>query len=144
MPETIDVGGMAMTFLLDRADTGSAASAFRVVMTGDSIVPPPHSHEAFDETVYCEAGKVTFAVDGRPVPLGAGDALFIPRGSVHGFHPDPATGATLVCVATPGSDYFHEVMELFRDAGDGGPDREAIFEVMRRNGVRPAIPAGAA
>jgi quercetin dioxygenase-like cupin family protein len=143
MAETLEVGGMRMSFLLNAADTDGSATAFRAELKPGSIVPPPHSHDTFDETVYCEAGAITYSVNGKRVSLTAGDALFIPRGAIHGFRPDAERGATLVCVATPGSDYFRAAMQFFVDTGDAPPDREALSELMRRHGVTPAVSAGA-
>ena len=144
MVEELEVGRFRMSFLLDTTDTDGSASAFRAELKPGAIVPPPHSHDAFDETVYCEAGAITYSVDGKPVSLTAGDALFIPRGAIHGFRPDPERGATLVCVSTPGSDFFRAAMQFFVDTGDAPPDREALSELMRRHGVTPAVSAGAA
>src|SRR5918998_1325017 len=140
MAETLEVEGMRMSFLVNTTDTDGSASVFRAEIKPDSIVPPPHSHDAFDETVYCEAGAIVYSVNGKPVSLTAGDALFIPRGAIHGFRPDPEQGATLVCVSTPGSDYFQAAMQLFVDTGDAPLDREAMFELMQRHGVTPALP----
>ena len=142
MAETLEVGGMRMSFLLNAADTDGSASVFRAEMKPDSIAPPPHSHDTFDETVYSETGASTYSLNGKPVRLTAGDALFIPRGAIHGFRPDPEHGATLVCVSTPGSDFFRAAMQFFVDTGDAPPDREALSELMRRHGVTPAVPAG--
>jgi quercetin dioxygenase-like cupin family protein len=142
MTEELEVGGLRMTFLLHTTDTDGSASVFRAELKPDSLVPPPHSHDTFDETVYCEAGAIAYSVNGKPVRLTAGDALFIPRGAIHGFRPDPEQGATLVCVSTPGSDFFRAAMQFFVDTGDAPPDREALSELMRRHGVTPAVPAG--
>ena len=142
MTKVLEAGGMRMRFLLDTTNTDGSASAFRAELKPGSLVPPPHSHDTFDETVYCAAGAITFSVDGKPVPLTACDALFIPRGAIHGFRPDAEWGATLVCGATPGSDYFRAAMQFFVDMGDAPPDREALFELMQRHGVTPAVPAG--
>ncbi len=142
MTEELEVGGLRMTFLLNTTDTDGSAPVFRAEMKPGSIVPPPHSPDAFDETVYCVAGAIAYSVNGKPVRLTAGDALFIPRGAIHGFRPDPEQGATLVCVSTPGSDFFRAAMQFFVDTGDAPPDREALSELMRRHGVTPAASAG--
>ncbi len=143
MAETLEVGGLRMSFVLDSTDTDGNASAFRAEMKPGSIAPPPHSHDDFDETVYCEAGAINYSLNGKAIRLNAGDALFIPRGAIHGFQPDPELGATLVCVSTPGSDFFRAAMQFFVDTGDAPPDREAMFELMQRHGVTPAVPARA-
>ena len=143
MAETLEVGGLRMSFLLNATETDGGASVFRAELKPDSIAPPPHSHDGFDETVYCEAGDINYSLNGKAIRLTAGDALFIPRGAIHGFRPDPEHGATLVCVSTPGSDFFRAAMQFFVDTGDAPPDREALSELMLSYGVTPAVPAGA-
>jgi quercetin dioxygenase-like cupin family protein len=42
----------------------------------------PHSHD-HDESLWCIAGLITFGIAGREYPLGAGDRLMLPKGTVH-------------------------------------------------------------
>jgi quercetin dioxygenase-like cupin family protein len=41
-----------------------------------------HSH-AYDKVLYCARGSITFVVDGREVPMRAGDRLDLPAGTAH-------------------------------------------------------------
>ena len=61
-----------------------AADGFDVVAWSD---PPhrtyaPHSHD-HDESLWCVRGSITFEVAGARYPLGPGDRLMLPRGTVH-------------------------------------------------------------
>ena len=42
----------------------------------------PHSHD-HDESLWCIAGLITFGIAGREYPLGPGDRLMLPKGTVH-------------------------------------------------------------
>lgn len=65
-------------------------------------VPVPHSHEAFDETVFGLEGITTWTVSGESVGVGPGDVLLIPRGGVHGFDNRGTALARALSVITPG------------------------------------------
>jgi uncharacterized RmlC-like cupin family protein len=105
-------------------------------------VPVPHSHEAFDETVFGLEGTTTFAVSGESIEVGPGDVLFIPRGTVHGFDNRATATARGLSVITPGvlgPAYFQEVGAIV-NAG-GPPDIARVMQVMQRYDLRPASPA---
>jgi uncharacterized RmlC-like cupin family protein len=107
-------------------------------------IPVPHSHDAFDETVYGLSGTVTFTVDGFAHKLGPGDVLHIPRGVVHGFA--VSEEASILAISTPGlltSRYMQEMTDVINAAGDGPPDREALVAIMLRHGLTPRPMAAA-
>ena len=79
-------------------------------------MPAPHSHDAFEETIY----------------------------AVHGFDNHGADDAKFLAVASPGlisADYFREVHSVLAASAGGPPDLAKIGEVMRRHGLTPAPPA---
>jgi quercetin dioxygenase-like cupin family protein len=53
-------------------------------LTTDSVAAP-HSHDAFDETIYGLEGVLTWTIDGTPTDVPAGEAFYIPPGAVHSF-----------------------------------------------------------
>jgi quercetin dioxygenase-like cupin family protein len=141
--EPIHLGGMTIQFLVEPEESKGAVSVFRCDLPLGSQNPAPHSHDGFDETVYGLSGVTTFTVDGVPTEIGPGDVLFIPRGRVHGFAVGGDEDASILCVSTPGlfgPAYFREIGGVIKAAGDGPPDRDAIFAVMRRHGLTPAVP----
>ena len=140
MSDTIQVGPIGITFVLTADDTGGALSAFECDVPAEAKVPAPHSHDEFDETIYGLAGTTTFTVAGAEHEVRAGEAVFIPRGAVHGFVNRAAEDARFLAVVTPGlfgPAYFQEVGEVLAAAAGGPPDLEAVKAVMRRHGLTP-------
>jgi quercetin dioxygenase-like cupin family protein len=139
--ETIQAGPVGITFLLDAQQTSGALTAFECAVPAAAKVPAPHSHDAFEETIYGIAGTITFTVDGADHDIGPGDAVFIPRGVVHGFVNRGDADARFLAVTTPGllgPDYFREIGDVVAASAGGPPDLEAIIGVMRRHGLTPA------
>jgi quercetin dioxygenase-like cupin family protein len=141
MTETIQVGAIGITFLLEAEQTGGALTAFECDVPAAAKVPAPHSHDAFEETIYGLTGTVTFTIEGTDHDIVPGEAVFIPRGAVHGFVNRGAEDARFLAVVTPGlfgPAYFREVGEVIAAAAGGPPDLDAIMDVMRRHGLTPA------
>ena len=137
----INLGGIEVRFLVEAPDSGGAATVFECAVDGGAQVPPPHSHDAFDETVYGLEGVLTFTIDGRAREIGPGDSVCIRRGQVHQFVNAGSVNAKFLSVATPGvfgPDYFTEIRDVLVAGGDGPPDVAALLDVMRRHGLTPA------
>jgi uncharacterized cupin superfamily protein len=69
-------------------------------------------HDTFEEPIYGLDGVSTWTVDGQVHEIGAGDALCIPRGVVHGFDNRGTQDAKFLAISSPGlmqPDYFREV-----------------------------------
>ena len=141
--ESIRLGAMAIRFLVEPSESDGSVSVFRCDFPAGSQVPAPHSHDAFDETIYGLSGTTTWTVDGVPRDVGPGEVLFIRRGAVHGFAVNGDEAASILCVASPGlfgPAYFSEMGEVMAAAAGGPPDLDAVFAVMRRHGLTPAPP----
>lgn len=143
--ETIGFGPLTVRFLLTGdQSTGSIAAFELTVAAGQRLPAPAHSHDHYEETIYGLAGILTWTVDGRPVAVGPGQALCIPRGAVHRFDNLGSEDANALCVITPaaiGPQYFREAFALLQSAAGGPPDRVKMAEIMRRHGLTPAPPA---
>jgi quercetin dioxygenase-like cupin family protein len=143
--EPIGVGAMSVRFLVESEDSNGSATVFECDVPADAMMPAPHSHDTFEETVYGLRGITTFTVGGETVEVGPGDAICIARGTVHGFENRGATDARFLAVISPGvfgPSYFREIGEVLSSSAGGPPDRAAIGEVMRRHGLTPAAPSG--
>ncbi len=111
---------------------------------GERSLSAPHSHGEFEETIYGLAGETTWTIDGQEREIGPGEALCVPRGSIHGFENRGMVDAKFLAIATPGvfgPSYFKEIGEVLAAAAGGPPDRAAIAQVMRRHGLTPAPPS---
>jgi quercetin dioxygenase-like cupin family protein len=138
---TMNLGGIDVRFLVEAPDSNGVATVFECGVAAGAQVPPPHSHDAFDETVYGLEGVLSFTIDGRSVEIGPGESVCIRRGQVHQFVNAGPVDATFLSVATPGvfgPDYFTEIRDVLAAATDGPPDGAALLGVMRRHGLTPA------
>jgi quercetin dioxygenase-like cupin family protein len=140
--ETIGLGPLAVRFLLTGDHSNGSVAAFEVtVPAAQRLTAPAHSHDHYEETIYGLMGVLTWTVDGKPVDVGPGQALCIPRGAVHRFDNNGSHDAKALCVITPaaiGPQYFHDVADVMKAAAGGPPDRARMAEVMRRHGLTPA------
>jgi hypothetical protein len=79
----------------------------------------------------------------QSVDVAAGGLVTAPVGAPHTFsNPDPDEWASFVCTVAPDLyiGYFREVTAL--PAGPGGPDAQAVLEVMARYATEPYRPPG--
>jgi len=142
--KTIRVGAMRVRFLIEAADSNGSVSVFECFVPAESRMPAPHSHDAFEETIYGLEGVTSWTVDGRALKIGPGDAFCVPRGAVHGFQNGGSEDAKFLAVASPGvmsPDYFREIHDVLAASGGDPPDPAKLGEVMRRHGLTPAPPS---
>jgi quercetin dioxygenase-like cupin family protein len=139
--ETIQVGPTTIRYLVEGHESNGSVAIFELVIPADVKLPAPHSHDAYEETIYGLDGVSTWTMAGVDTDVGPGEALCIPRGAVHAFDNRGGADAKALAIVTPGilgPDYFREVGAVFADAGGGPPDIARIGEVMRRHGLTPA------
>jgi quercetin dioxygenase-like cupin family protein len=142
--ETITVGQLGVRFLVEAGDSNGSAAVFECYVPANSRMPAPHSHDAFEETIYGLEGVSTWTVADETIEIGPGEAVCVTRGAIHGFENRGGGDAKFLAVATPGvfgPAYFHEVGEVLAASAGGPPDLSALMEVMRRHGLTPAPPA---
>jgi quercetin dioxygenase-like cupin family protein len=141
MRDEIKVGGMAIRFLVEGEESEGSVAVFEFDVPAGTKVAAAHSHDGYDETIYGLDGVLTWTIAGRPIDVGPGQALLIPRGVVHQFDNPGEVDAKALAIVTPGilgPDYFREVAAVLDAAAGGPPDVAALGEVMRRHGLTPA------
>jgi len=141
--DEIRVGPLVIRPRLEPSESDAAVAIHEFEVPAGAALPVPHSHDAYEETIYGVAGTITFTVEGTPHPIGPGEALFIPRGAVHAFANTGDVAAIALAIVTPGllgADYFREVAAVIDAAAGGPPDRAEIGAVMRRHGLTPVAP----
>jgi quercetin dioxygenase-like cupin family protein len=140
---TFQLGPVSVDFLVDADDSGGSVTVFECVVPADARVPIPHSHDAFEETVYGLDGVTTWTIDGQVHEDGPGESVCIRRGQVHGFENRGNVEAKFLAIATPGvfgPAYFRDIAQVLAEAAGGPPDLAALAEVMQRHGLTPAQP----
>jgi quercetin dioxygenase-like cupin family protein len=142
--ETIRVGPVGVRFLLTGADSGGGVAMFEFsVGSGEKLPAPPHSHDAYEETIYGIEGVFTWTVDGKVIDVGPGEAMCIKRGQVHGFANNGVVEARALAVITPGllgPEYFRDVAAVLNSDLDMAAKRVRLGETLRRHGLTPAAP----
>jgi quercetin dioxygenase-like cupin family protein len=139
--EEIRVGQVEIRFLVESEASGGSVAVFEFDVPAGARVPVAHSHDGYEETIYGLEGVLTWTIDGTPIDIGPGQALFIRRGVVHQFDNMHGIDAKALAIVTPGvlgPDFFREVAAILDAAAGGPPDLAAIAEVMRRHGLTPA------
>src|SRR4051812_3293006 len=99
--EPIHVGALTMRFHVDEQQSNGSLTVFEVDVPAGARVPAPHSHDAFEETIFGLRGTTAWTVDGETTPVGPGESICILRGVVHGFVNDSAEDATFLAIASP-------------------------------------------
>ena len=142
--ETIKIGPLGIRFLLTTDDSNGSASVFEVLVpAGQKLAAPAHKYDAYEEVLYGIEGVLTWTVDGKPIEVGPGQALCIPRGAVHRFDNLGSEDAKQLALITPaimGPAYFREAAEVINAAAGGPPDRAKMVDVFRRHGMTVAVP----
>jgi quercetin dioxygenase-like cupin family protein len=142
--ETISIGRLGVRFLLTGKDTNGSMSVFEIMIpAGQKLVPPAHKNDAYEETLYGIQGVLTWTIDGKPIEVGPGQAVCIPRGAVHRFDNFGTEDAKQLVVITPAimtPAYFRDAREVLEAAAGGPPDVAKMVEVFRRHGMTIAAP----
>jgi len=139
--EEIEVGQVSIRFLVEGEQSGGSVAIFEAAVPAGARVPVAHSHDGYEETICGLEGVLTWTVEGTSTDVGPGEALFIPRGTIHHFDNAGDVDARALAIVTPGvlgPDFFREVAAVLEAAEGGPPDLAAIAEVMRRHGLTPA------
>ena len=136
----IKVGPLAIRFHVEGEMSGGTVSVFEFDVPSGVPLPIPHSHDAFEETIYGVRGVLTWTVEGAPIDVAPGDTLCIRRGEVHRFDNNGDDDATALAIVTPGilgREYFEDLAAVVDAAAGGPPDLGALAAVMRRHGLTP-------
>lgn len=140
--ETIRLGPLSVRFLVTGRNSSGSLAAFEMMVPGrQRLMAPAHSHDKYEETIYGIDGVLTWTVNGTRFEVGPGQALCIPRGTVHRFDNHGNADVKALCVISPaaiGPEFFRESAEVINAATAGQPDRVKMAEIMRRHGLTPA------
>lgn len=137
--EQINIGKIAIRYLIDGANTGSMG-IFEMTVQPGANVPPPHSHSNNEEIVYVLEGKLRYSVGGIARDLSPGESLHTPKGVVHEFSNPFSEPVRAMTVLSPdiGAQYFRDVAEVMKKGPP--PDKAALVAVMKQYGLVPSAP----
>ena len=118
--EALKVMGADVTFLCPAERTGQAWSMMEVALPRHAG-PPPH-HHPWDEAYYVVEGAVDFSLDGAQRQVGAGEFVYAPGGTVHGFSgaSDPPARVLIFDAPAHSEAFFREVDREVKGPNDMG------------------------
>jgi quercetin dioxygenase-like cupin family protein len=142
--EMLQVGVTGVHFLVTGEQSNGSIATFELTVPAQQKFPAlPHSHDAYEETIYGIEGISTWTVDGVQFEVGPGQTLCIPRGAVHGFgnyHDVDTKALTIVSPAKIGPEFFREMVAILKESAGGPPDLAKMMGLMNRYGIKPAQP----
>jgi quercetin dioxygenase-like cupin family protein len=105
----LNILGMPMRFLCAAQQTGNAWSLMEVTLPKNTGAPP-HAHP-WDEAYYVVAGQIRFMIDGERHLVGAGDFLYAPANTTHGFEGHSEEAARVIIFDAPAhaENFFREI-----------------------------------
>lgn len=78
--------GKGTATLLVNRETGASAASLGVLELQGGAGVPEHVHADSVEMLYVEEGQAEMTVEGQPLRVNAGDAVYIPAGLRHSAH----------------------------------------------------------
>jgi quercetin dioxygenase-like cupin family protein len=130
-PDAIEWLGVHYKTLLTSDETNGAMSIVDSVSPPQSG-PPRHVHQDADETFVMLTGECEFWVDGATSYRGAGETVFVPRGTEHTFRVIGSQPSRHLVILTPGG-FENFFLEMARGQYAIPEDMERITEVATRH-----------
>ncbi len=90
----------------------------------DHPIAPLHIHHADDEAWYVIEGRLGFRVGDETVEAGAGECVFVERGTPHAYWNAGSEPARYVLVMAP---RIHDLIQALHGPDAGGADYAAVF-----------------
>ena len=138
--EELRVMGAAVRFLCGADKTDREWSLMEVELP-ERAGPPPHDHP-WDEAYYVVAGEVRFQLDGREQTFTAGDFIYAPGGTVHGFQGASPEPARIIIFDAPAhaESFFREV---HREVKEMPRDMHKALAIGERHEIHFRVPKAA-
>lgn len=112
--DTVFLVGDTYTIILSGEQTGGTFTLLEALVPPDTG-PPPHRHNAEDETFMVLEGSITFHLDGATHHSPAGTVIFVPKGVVHSFRNSGRAMAKLLFMYSPAG-----MEKMFAEIGKPG------------------------
>jgi quercetin dioxygenase-like cupin family protein len=129
----LEVLGQTVTVKVSARQSGGASTLFELTCPPGTGTPP--HREDGDETFYVLDGTMTFLVDDEVVYAGAGECVFIPRGTRHAEANTSGRAARALVVSTMGARKERLFAALARLGEAGAVTGESVAAACAAHGV---------
>ena len=126
--ERIELGPNEVVVRLSGEDTEGEFSLLEYTAPPGGPSPAPHVHEETDEVIFVLDGELQCTVVEDTVTAGAGDTIWVPRGSPHTFEVAGSREAWFLLWYSPAGfeGYFEEMGEFLDTLPPGPPDMDDV------------------
>jgi len=136
--ETLDAMGVGVRFMCRGEETRSAWSLMECEIP-KGFGPPPHQHP-WDEAYFVTSGEVDFLIEGRRERVKAGEFVYAPGGTPHGFQGASEEPARMLIFDAPShAEGFFKDVE--REVNRLPQDLSKVPAIGARHGIRFLPPA---
>lgn len=136
--EELNILGTTLRFICSGEATGKAWSMMESVVPLNAG-PPPHQHD-WDEAFYVMSGAIDVTIDGATTRVGAGDFVYSPAGTAHGFKGASETPARMLVFDVPAhAETFFKA--LHREVRTIPDDLHKMPALATEHGIRFLPPA---
>jgi len=126
--------GNTLSVLLSGEQTNQVLSVM-IETTPPGGGPPLHVHSNEDEIFLVIEGRISYYAAGSWTEVGAGGAVYLPRGAAHCYRNIGATPSRHWIITAPAGfeQFFADCAEEF--ARPGEPDQERIVAIHHQHGI---------
>ena len=106
--------GAGVTIKTSGAETDQLCTVWEGRVPAGTVGAGPHYHRETDEFFYVLEGELVLRIGDESHTAGAGTFVFVPRGTIHGFHNATSHSATLLVMHHPSGfeRFLEEIQEL--------------------------------
>lgn len=128
----LNVLGERVTCKIVTTDSGGSVTVMEEASDPNGG-PPPHTHEHEDEVFYILGGTYEFRLGDKTLTATAGDCLFGPRGTLHGFRNCGGTPAKLLVIVSPSG--IERCFEELNRLPSGPPNIASVYGICKKYGI---------
>ncbi|MEM9777588.1 MAG: cupin domain-containing protein [Chloroflexota bacterium] len=127
------VTGERYAFKATAASTGGAYVAFENFAPGGLQGPPSHLHPKQTETFTVLEGQLMLTVEGKSIPLGAGESVTVPIGVAHTFNNVWGEDVLFQVRLEPALDseeFFAGIIKISNESGRAKPSLRQLAKLI--------------
>jgi mannose-6-phosphate isomerase-like protein (cupin superfamily) len=127
--QALQVLSDTVTLKLRSADSQNAMAVMHIDLPAGSFVPP-HSHGKEEEGYFVLSGELLMHLDGKEVPVAAGDFIHVPSGHLHGYRNPHAAPCRMLAWTVGGAmdQFFTDMHSEIRSMPDDLPKMPPILQ----------------
>jgi quercetin dioxygenase-like cupin family protein len=119
--EQLESHGNLLKVVVPTSVTNNQFGLYEIEMQAGARGPKLHYHKLMDETFIVHEGTLTVLTAEGELQANAGTVIFVPRGSVHGYHNNTECMVKMTMIFNPGlhrEEFFRKMYRMLEDSPD--------------------------